>query len=196
MTYIIKAFNKVTLKCCNRKTDAMKKYSMQELKEALTLEAQIVDTKRECESLEKEKARCDDGIRKLESQRKEIEDKLYDQQKNIEELCERQSEYQDVLDLMLNHNDAPKIEKDNYQAGKRRKIATRQKQLLIKEAIAKYKKKNPKENSMPLRWLKEYVESVEGVEIYNVTIFFRKAFEGYELIGGPRNRAITIKGKK
>jgi hypothetical protein len=50
-------------------------------------------------------------------------------------------------------------------------------------------------NSVPLYFIKQYIEEVEEIEIGNITIFLRKAIEEgkFVVVGSTRTRAIKVK---
>ena len=172
----------------------MKKYSMQELKEALGLEGQVVEAKRDAQMLRDQMEEHERAAEKLQRLMEDLKGELSEKDKELDHLMNRQKEFRDVLDLMMEHKqDYIDVEKSNFREdGKRKKIPTSEKKVLVEQAIGQFKESHPNEEVMPLKILVNYVESVCAIDIYNVTIFFKEALEDFTLVGGPRNRAIVL----
>ena len=84
--------------------------------------------------------------------------------------------------------------------GRMPKISTNKKVQLIKMALKKFDE-NRKDRiwddskTVPLYFIKQYIEEVEEIEIGNITIFLRKAIEEGEfvVVGSTKTRAIKVK---
>jgi hypothetical protein len=84
--------------------------------------------------------------------------------------------------------------------GRLPKISTNKKVQLITRALKEFDE-NRKDHiwddakTVPLYFIKQYIEEVEEIEIGNITIFLRKAIEEgkFVVVGSTRTRAIKVK---
>ena len=84
--------------------------------------------------------------------------------------------------------------------GRMPKISTKEKILLIERALKEFNANRKHEvwddpSTVPLYFIKDFIEKVKSIEIGNITIFLRKAIEEgrFEVVGNTRTRAIRNK---
>ena len=178
------------------------KYSTDEIASALRHESQVADTMARISRADSYIGETTRNIEKLQKKLAgQIKDKesLLDDLDRLDAMKSANAELFDVLKAMANIR--PVERKVQRTAGGRMpKISTNKKVQLITMALKKFDE-NRKDHiwddakTVPLYFIKQYIEEVEEIEIGNITIFLRKAIEEgkFVVVGSTRTRAIKVK---
>jgi hypothetical protein len=178
------------------------KYSTDEIASALRHESQVADTMARISRAGSYIEETTRDIEKLQTKLAgQIKDKesLSDDLDRLDAMKAANAELFDVLKAMA---DIKPVERkiQRTAGGRMPKISTNKKVQLIKRALKEFdeNRKNhvwDDKNSVPLYFIKQYIEEVEEIEIGNITIFLRKAIEEgkFVVVGSTRTRAIKVK---
>ena len=150
-------------------------------------ESYIKDTDKEIMRLERKKKGQIEAKEELES--------------SLLELEKMKSENKELFDLFasLVGQVQEKRTIKTTVSGRMAKISTDEKVLLIRRALDEFKKNRNDHiwsdpDSVPLYFIKDFIERVKETEIGNITIWMKKAIQkgNFKLTGKTRSRAIRI----
>jgi hypothetical protein len=179
-----------------------KKYSAEEIASALQHESQVADTMARisrADSYIEETTRDIDKLQKKLAAQIKDKESLLDDLDRLDAMKAANAELFDVLRAMA---DIRPVERkvQRTAGGRMPKISTNNKVQLITRALKEFDD-NRKDHiwddskTVPLYFIKQYIEEVEEIEIGNITIFLRKAIEEgkFVVVGSTRTRAIKVK---
>ena len=179
-----------------------KKYSAEQIASALQHESVVTDTLARLSRAEGYVKETETEIKKLESKllgQIEARDSLLEDLHRLDEMKEKNKELFDVFKSISVQPAATK-EVRRTAGGRMPKISTKEKILLIERAMKEFDENRgdqiwDDEKTVPLYFIREFIEKVKSIEIGNTTIFLRKAIEEgrFEVVGNTRTRAIRNK---
>lgn len=80
------------------------------------------------------------------------------------------------------------IESPNY-------VSKMEKELLLSKLISEYRRLYfPEKGAVPFSWIKSQLKKQYDIETKSISNFFVGILDNYELVGGNRNRSISLKG--
>jgi hypothetical protein len=158
------------------------KFSISEIEQFQKLKKRMrqLDSWSESLKVEMEKLRRQQGHESKE--RTEIEETLRTRFKQLEAASSLFS-LSDVPDTAL------EIKETHY-------VTANKKELLLEKMMNDYKALNPEETAVPFRWMKSELETRYEIKTRSVSNFFTGILDKYELVGGSRNRAVSLEEKK
>jgi len=178
-----------------------KKYSPEQIESALRHESEVTEILARVSRAEDYIKDTQDEIRRLERKLEgqlEARDLLI---KDLDRLDRMKADNKELFDLFksvtipVEKNRVPK----KTSGGRMPKISTKEKILLIQRALKEFDENredhiwdDPK--TVPLYFIKDFIEKVKDTEIGNITIWMRKAIEqgNFKLVGRTRTRAIRV----
>jgi predicted RNase H-like nuclease (RuvC/YqgF family) len=196
-----------------------KKYTPEQIQSALQHEGQmaellakiaraesyIKDTDKEIMRLERKKQgqieAKEKEIMRLERKKQGQIEAKEELESSLLELEKMKSENQELFDLFasLVSTVQEKRTVKTTVSGRMAKISTDEKVLLIRRALDEFKKNRndhiwADKDSVPLYFIKDFIERVKETEIGNITIWMKKAIQegNFKLSGKTRSRAIRI----
>ena len=179
-----------------------KKYSAEEIASALQHESQVADTMARISRADSYIGETTGDIDKLQKKlAAQIKDKesLLDDLDRLDAMKAANAELFDVLRAMSDIRPV-EIKVQRTADGRMPKISTNKKVQLITRALNEFDENRKSHvwddaKTVPLYFIKKYIEEVEEIEIGNITIFLRKAIEEgkFVVVGSTRTRAIKVK---
>ena len=186
----------------NRVIEMTKKYSAGQIQSALRHESEVAETLGRI-------SRANDYIQETEAQIEKLKRKLDGQtaarddlKESLDELDRIKDQNKELFDVFKSMNSPvqPKRTIKTTPSGRMAKISTEEKIMLIKRAMKQFIDNRDQHlwedpNSVPLYFIKSFMEKVKETEIGNITIWMKKAIEqgDFKLSGKTRTRAIRIK---
>ena len=186
----------------NRVIEMTKKYSAGQIQSALRHESEVAETLGRI-------SRANDYIQETEAQIEKLKRKLDGQtaarddlKESLDELDRIKDQNKELFDVFKSMNSPvqPKRTIKTTPSGRMAKISTEEKIMLIKRAMKQFIDNRDQHlwedpNSVPLYFIKSFMEKVKETEIGNITIWMKKAIEqgDFKLSGNTRTRAIRIK---
>ena len=186
----------------NRVIEMTKKYSAGQIQSALRHESEVAETLARI-------SRANGYIQETEAQIEKLKRKLdgqvaarSDLEESLSELDKIKDQNKELFDVFKSMNSPvqPKRTIKTTPSGRMAKISTEEKIMLIKRAMKQFIDNRDQHlwddpDSVPLYFIKSFMEKVKETEIGNITIWMRKAIEqgGFKLSGKTRTRAIRIK---
>jgi hypothetical protein len=178
-----------------------KKYTPEQIQSALQHEGQMAELLAKIARAESYIKDTDKEIMRLERKKQGQIEAKEELESSLLELEKMKSENKELFDLFASLV-SPVHEKRTIKttvSGRMAKISTDEKVLLIRRALDEFKK-NRKDHiwsdpdSVPLYFIKDFVERVKETEIGNITIWMKKAIQkgNFKLTGKTRSRAIRI----
>lgn len=79
------------------------------------------------------------------------------------------------------------IESPNY-------VHSSEKEMILTTMLSNYRRLYPDHESVPFTWIKHELKQRYGIETKSISNFFVGILDNYELLGGNRNRSISLKG--
>ena len=186
----------------NRVIEMTKKYSAGQIQSALRHESEVAETlarlSRANSYMQETEAQIEKLKRKLDGQTAARDD-LKEGLAELDRIKDQNKELFDVFKSM-NSPVQPKRTIKTTPSGRMAKISTEEKIMLIKRAMKQFIDNRDQHlwddpDTVPLYFIKSFMEKVKETEIGNITIWMRKAIEqgGFKLSGKTRTRAIRIK---
>jgi hypothetical protein len=187
--------------CTKQEIDMAKKYTPEQIQSALQHEGQMLELLAKIARAESYIKNTDKEIMRLERKKQGQIEAKEELESSLLELEKMKSENKELFDLFASLV-SPVHEKRTIKttvSGRMAKISTDEKVLLIRRALDEFKKNRSDhiwadKDSVPLYFIKDFIERVKETEIGNITIWMKKAIQegNFKLSGKTRSRAIRI----
>jgi len=137
-------------------------------------------------------------IGEIDSEIELLQQKKTEAKKRIEDInTELNGKYKKLSKAMAKNNLVPisPFESEKIEIDSPNYVSKFEKEILLSKLISEYRRLYfPEKGAVPFTWIKSQLKEKYDIETKSISNFFVGILDKYELVGGNRNRSISLKG--
>lgn len=137
-------------------------------------------------------------ISEIDSEIELLQQKKTEATKRIEDInADLNGKYKELSKAMTKNKLVPlsPFESENIQIESPHYVSKFEKELLLSKMISEYRRLYfPNKGAVPFSWIKSQLKEKYDIETKSISNFFVGILDKYELVGGNKNRSISLKG--